>query len=355
MSVHKRHFLVLDGMRGVAALGVCLYHIGHWTDRLWLAPHGGMAVDFFFCLSGFVLAYAYGEAIALGMSFARFATVRIVRLYPLIALGILIGAIYIFAHGFVEREVANLPALGTGVVLGLLMLPYFHAPEAVGGPLAYPINGPQWSLFFEFAVNFAWLTAFRVLTARVLIMLALASTVAMLFFPGGDRGDNFFAGVPRVVASFALGLWLFEYGRHRFEGLVTLHPTLLYGALFGLLLLPSLDPGTEKALIAPVVLLLMPALVLAGSRIEPAGIMKPVSRFLGDISYPLYALHYPVFCWINGALQYLKIKLPAPIEIAVIVGGAVGFSWIALKFFDIPVRAWLSRRKMRTASAPSQA
>ncbi|KJC50888.1 hypothetical protein UB31_11670 [Bradyrhizobium sp. LTSP849] len=83
----KEHFLTLDGLRGLAAFGVLLFH------RRWLVPgghfldHAYLAVDFFFGLSGFVIAYAYGARLRdRSISFLGFLAVRVIRLYPLLIL-----------------------------------------------------------------------------------------------------------------------------------------------------------------------------------------------------------------------------------------------------------------------------
>lgn len=59
-SDSKPHYEILDGLRGVAALLVIFYHVFECFD--WSpAPHGYLAVDFFFVLSGFVIGYAYDD------------------------------------------------------------------------------------------------------------------------------------------------------------------------------------------------------------------------------------------------------------------------------------------------------
>src|ERR1700761_6040207 len=86
----RRTFETLNAMRGIAAIGVVLFH----GRALWhgaVAPHGYLAVDIFFMLSGFVIAHAYEERLRLGLSVAEFAKIRIIRFYPLYALGLTLG------------------------------------------------------------------------------------------------------------------------------------------------------------------------------------------------------------------------------------------------------------------------
>ena len=78
----KPHFAVLDGLRGVAAVGVVTFHFMEaaiWDySKLWIG-HGFLAVDFFFCLSGFVMGYAYDDRVAT-MGLRRFFKSRLIRL-----------------------------------------------------------------------------------------------------------------------------------------------------------------------------------------------------------------------------------------------------------------------------------
>ena len=75
-------FVSLDGLRGIAAIAVMLFHVS-----LGYMPGGSLAVDFFFCLSGFVIALAFGKRFANGLSFRAFAKARFARLYPMMFIG----------------------------------------------------------------------------------------------------------------------------------------------------------------------------------------------------------------------------------------------------------------------------
>ena len=86
----------VNGLRGVAALMVILYHIFEGfatspTDQRF--NHGYLAVDFFFVLSGFVIGYAYDDRWKAGFKTKGFFKRRLIRLHPMIVLGFVLGFI----------------------------------------------------------------------------------------------------------------------------------------------------------------------------------------------------------------------------------------------------------------------
>ena len=89
----KHHFSTLDGLRGVAAIAIVVFHfmeIAYSDFTKNFIAHGFLAVDFFFCLSGFVMAYAYDDRLK-GMGLMAFFKARIIRLHPLVVLGGVLG------------------------------------------------------------------------------------------------------------------------------------------------------------------------------------------------------------------------------------------------------------------------
>jgi peptidoglycan/LPS O-acetylase OafA/YrhL len=137
---HKPHFVVLDGLRGVAALCVVIFHFGEMVisdySKLWIG-HGYLAVDFFFCLSGFVLGYAYDDRITT-MGLGSFFKARLIRLHPLVVFGSVLGLIAFYANPF-------------GVPPGYGMIPY--AAIHGGGQSLFGLNAPSWSLFWEYVAT----------------------------------------------------------------------------------------------------------------------------------------------------------------------------------------------------------
>jgi peptidoglycan/LPS O-acetylase OafA/YrhL len=94
----KQHFDLLDGLRGVAALSVVTFHFMEWVTFDYsknFIGHGYLAVDFFFCLSGFVIGYAYDDRIG-KMGVRSFFTSRFIRLHPLVIAGSILGLITFF-------------------------------------------------------------------------------------------------------------------------------------------------------------------------------------------------------------------------------------------------------------------
>src|SRR5436190_21778192 len=105
----KQHFEVLDGLRGIAALAVVIFHFMEWvfTDSSKnFIGHGFLAVDFFFCLSGFVIGYAYDDRIG-KMGPGKFFKARLIRLHPLVVLGSVLGLLGLLLDPFASPIAYN--------------------------------------------------------------------------------------------------------------------------------------------------------------------------------------------------------------------------------------------------------
>ena len=106
----KPHYELLDGLRGVAALLVVFYHIFEGLSfaaggtPITTINHGYLAVDFFFILSGFVIGYAYDDRLGKTMTTSNFFKRRLIRLHPMIIMGVILGAIAFFIQGSVQWE-----------------------------------------------------------------------------------------------------------------------------------------------------------------------------------------------------------------------------------------------------------
>lgn len=341
-ETHSR-FLALDGLRGVAAIVVVIHHV-YWTmrgDPMFV--FGPLAVDFFFILSGFVISFAYEQRLRDGrISFAGYARRRIVRLYPLIVLGALLGlSFHLWSGGkdALDDPFAYLAA-------SLLCLPFGFAQNG-----AYDfLNPPAWSLFFEIFVSLAYgALATRLSAVRLLVLVVIAG--AALAWGGlhfntnqlGIAGENFVFGFARVIFSFGTGVLLQRL--HRRRPLPIAVPALVPAAVIvGIMGMPYLARG-EMPLNLIAVLAVFPAMIFIGASSPEGG---RASRWLlgklGDISYPLYIIHWPLFWWINA--QVIPRLPPADVRIYGLIATALAIilSYAVLKLYDEPVRAWLTRR-----------
>ena len=315
-------------MRGVAAIVVMLIHMGGEPAR-WLSG-GYLAVDFFFALSGFVLAHAYGARVT---GTGDFLKARAIRLYPLYLAGLVLGVCAALATGMPSTQII------TALLLGLFFLP---AP----GSALYPLDPPAWSLFFELVANATWFPLRRILAgpmAATLIMLGalgvLASDIAYGAVSAGGYWNNIGGGFARVGFSFLAGVLIHQFWR-RGKGWPRMPGLLVIAGLLGVLAAPL-----PRQLFDPVaVLVLMPALVFLGSCCASAnGMLDWVQRQLGAASYAVYALHFPVIVIVDRLLiPRLAIAHPSlvtsPLTLVIVVGAAL----LIDKLYDQPVRRWLT-------------
>ncbi|MDB5699727.1 MAG: hypothetical protein JWN69_2531 [Alphaproteobacteria bacterium] len=335
----KRHFLALDGLRGIAAFAVMFMHgLGIFWPGGFSIP-AALAVDFFFMLSGFVLAYAYGERLERGLSWRRFMAQRLIRLYPVIFLGVMLGAAVSFAkqwqQGITIAE-EGLPELVATLFILPAGLPY--SGLFFDGPSMFSFDGPMWSLFFEIAASAAFATAVR-RSANLPALLAISAIlIAGSIWHGtvgefGTRGWVGFAfGFPRVAVPFAIGVTLYRSGAWQRFGVPF---PLTAGALALLLLVPM---RTVWPYDLACIFLLFPALIVVGAQ----GLGGWICVWLGRLSYPVYLLHFPIFRIVGFVV---KGYFPNPFAlIALSIAATVLGSWLALVLYDEPVRRKLNRK-----------
>ncbi|MBE7220353.1 MAG: acyltransferase, partial [Caulobacteraceae bacterium] len=350
-----RHYVGLDGLRGFAALSVVLFHLDHWLNVPWLAPNAHFAVDLFFCLSGYVLPLAYGRASAADLPFAAFARIRLIRLMPIIVLAIAISGLYVAAKLGRQASPDLYAALAIAVALGLLVVPFFDPPHAIGGPQIFPLNGPEYSLFLEFVVNVAWFASRRVAQLPLALVLAAGSLALLLVYgSGGDVAATFWHGFPRVFATFFAGVALYHVSQGRGAALARSRAAgrLFWAACLAMAVLFFLPFSVGQIGWLAWVVVVAPVLVFTGAHVEIDGLARRLCMLTGALSYPIYALHYPIFCWLNGAVQTRTHRQMPGIEVPLAFLAIVAVSWIALRAYDEPLRAAFGRRFKRRAAPP---
>ena len=339
---HKPHFLTLDGLRGVAAISVACFHVLQvFGGRPFLA-HAPLAVDFFFILSGFVLSYAYSERIRDGsLSALAFAELRAVRLLPMILLGVLVGA-----GATALSDQAGLRVI-EGLIPSALTIPF--PGTGTNGAYGY-LDPPEWSLFFEFVASGAFFLWLRLRgSSRSLLLIITATGLAFATGAVLTGVPNLAAkwvtcpwGFPRVLFGVFLGVALNSV-RHssRVRG-IRLPAWLIALILIACFWVPPLKQ--DAFFMVPVVYLLFPFLVIAGANWAPKfSWERRTTQLSASLSYPVYILHWPVLLWVRWVYERAHIPYGKHLHIYGLAGItiALGFSWVALKLYDEPIRARL--------------
>lgn len=363
----KPHYDILDGLRGIAAITVVCFHLfeafatSHLDQRI---NHGYLAVDFFFILSGFVVGYAYDDRWK-KMKTREFLKRRLIRLQPMVVMGAVIGACVFYFQGCPVWDVSQVTigALLIATLLNALMIPVFPGGMEVRGiGEMYPLNGPTWSLFFEYIGNILYALFIRKLSTKALTALVIVAGCGLasfaIFGPYGDicagfqlTGTEFTGGFLRLLFSFSAGLLLSRIFK----------PAHVKGAFWwcslsivALLSVPRLGGaehlwmnGLYETLCFAV---FFPLIVFIGASGKTTDkYTARICKFLGDISYPLYMVHYPFiylyYAWVKNENLTFGESLPGAIALVV---GSILLAYACLKLYDEPVRKYLTKKRQRT-------
>ncbi len=338
-----KHIATLDGLRGVAAIAVLSLHILQTLKYSpELLPHAHLAVDFFFLLSGFVIARAYEDRLASSLTLRRFFVIRVIRLYPLVLAGVLLGAASLFIHALMKGDY-SLSGVLMAVLSGLVLAPTTVLTPR--NPLLFPVDPPAWSLFFELVINVVYAVCLPLLKTRRLLIVCLLCLAALgwtaLENHGLDIGftpETFWYGFIRVSFPFLMGVLLYRWpARLQLSELSTLLVAVL---LVCVLLFPLWKDSWlfEFAAVA----ICFPVLVLLGAACRNRRRVDGICLWLGQLSYPLYIIHNPLLRVTDNFFKIMRIELPPLAAAGVCVVLAITISFGFLKLWDEPVRARLS-------------
>ncbi|MCO5949787.1 acyltransferase family protein [Mucilaginibacter flavidus] len=348
----KQHFEILDGLRGVAALAVVTFHFMEMAYSDYsknFIGHGFLAVDFFFCLSGFVIGYAYDDRIA-KIGVLEFFKSRLIRLHPQVILGSILG---LFA--FLFDPFGGHPELySAGKILLVFICSVFMVPFPVVTDRAFNLfsfNAPAWSLFWEYVANIVYAFVLCRLNRQFLLLLTVISAVGLCFvgyrtgnLMGGWGGPNFWDGCARISFSFLAGLLIYRSNW-------IIKNKLGFIGLTILLALAFVMPFTKWNWLTEsfVVLFYFPLLIALGAGAVLTNGLKKLCVFSGKISYPLYMTHYAAI-WMFG--NYYASHKPGTGQLTlIIITGIillVGVAYLIMEGFDIPVRKYLTERRKKT-------
>lgn len=303
-----------------------------------------LGVDFFFMLSGFVLAHAYSGSLAAGETFLDYLFRRIIRLYPLVVLGALTGAAV--QHVLWGLSASTLIRL---VAQGVVLVPELRSQAS--GPTFMPLDPPAWSLFFEMVASVLFgVGVWRGRLRSALAALVLASVAigwAGFYYGSFDTGWNFEsigAGLARVTFAFGLGVLLQR--AHRSGMRVPFRPTFWpVAGFFALLIFSNFSSLWFQF---GCVFVLFPMIILLAAEIQPSK-SAAFYRWSGELSFPLYILHWPVYLWVWTVADDLGVHRDPIMLSATALLAAVCAAYVAYIAFDRPIRLSLSKGLYRLA------
>lgn len=366
----KAHYDLLDGLRGVAALMVIWYHVFEGfafasNSAIETLNHGYLAVDFFFILSGFVIGYAYDDRWGKSLTMKDFFKRRLIRLHPMVIMGAVLGAITFCIQGSVQWD-------GTHVAISMIMLSLlctiFFIPampgvgyEVRGNGEMFPLNGPCWSLFFEYIGNILYALFIRRLSNKALTVFVVLLGVALAAFAVFNvstygnigvgwtlDGVNFLGGSLRMLFPFSLGMLMSRnFKPMKVKGAFWICAIALI-ALFSVLYLEGLEPlcmnGVYEAFCVIVAFPIILWIGASGTTTDKQS--TKICKFLGDISYPVYVIHYPLmylfYAWlIENQLYTLGETWHVALCVFIL---SIILAYLCLKLYDEPIRKYLAKR-----------
>jgi peptidoglycan/LPS O-acetylase OafA/YrhL len=359
----KPHYAILDGLRGVAAVMVVIFHIfeAHASSSLTqVINHGYLAVDFFFLLSGFVIGYAYDDRwqkLSIGGFFKR----RLVRLQPMVIMGMIVGA----ALFYFQKSPVMFPLIATTplwkvlllMVIGFTILPVPTSMDIRGWHEMHPLNGPGWSLFFEYIGNILYALFVRKFSNTLLAICVFICGVALIHMAITNNGHviggwsvespQFRIGFTRMMYPFFAGLLLSRTAKLTRISNAFLWCSLLVIASFSFPRIGGDLHRWQNGLYDSLsIIFLYPLIVYMGASGEvksKAG--KHICKFLGDISYPIYITHYPIIYIYTAWVVDNKMPISYAFSVGMVVLiSSIALAYACLKLYDEPVRAWLQRK-----------
>ncbi len=367
----KPHFEILDGLRGVAAIIVVAFHIFEIYSAgpaLQIINHGYLAVDFFFALSGFVLGYAYDNRWGRTMTLKQFFVRRLIRLQPMVIAGATFGAM-LYYFGLAKIETTALWTLLIVWVLGCLLIPTKSNLDIRGWGEGYSLDGPQWTLAFEYIANILYALIIRRFPKWVLCLFVVGAAVlsidvscnldlfGMLSGREAERytmiggwslePQQLYIGFSRLLYPFFAGLLVYRIGVRIHAGRWSF--VVCSALISAILLMPrvGIDAYSPSNGIyeAVCVLGIFPLILMTGAGTTVQGIRTTrLCQWLGRISYPLYITHYPLIYFLFE-WRYKHESLPTDVHIycgVVIFVLSILIACAVERLYDAPVRHWLT-------------
>lgn len=347
-SSSKKHYSVLDGLRGIAAIMIVFFHfmeivITDFSKNI--LAHGYLAVDFFFCLSGFVIAYAYDDRMQ-NMSIKTFFKQRLKRLHPLVVLGAFLGLITFLVDPFSDASTKySFIQIVLLFLTSAFLIPYPVMEDRYFNN--FGLNAPSWSLFWEYIANIFYALVLVKLPKKFLPYLLIVAAILLCYIAktsgslvGGWNGETFWHGGARMLFSFLAGLCIF-----RFQWIIK--NKLGFWGLSALLTLAFVTPYNVDYnwIVEPfLIIIYFPLLISLGAGSIISKSQEKICDFSGSMSYPLYITHY---CIMFAFGSYYSQEKPSNETLIPIIIGLIVIqllvAYLAMRFYDRPMKKFLSK------------
>jgi peptidoglycan/LPS O-acetylase OafA/YrhL len=279
-------------------------------------------------------------------------------------MGMLIGAIcFHFQGGAVWPGISQVPVWKMLLVMliGFTLIPVPSSLDIRGWSEMHPLNGPAWSLFYEYVANILYGVFVRRFSNTALAILVFIAGGALLHMAvSGTNGDliggwslepaQLRIGITRLCYPFFAGLLLSRIIKIR-----NIKNAFLWCSLFivAALCVPRIG-GPEHTWMNGLydslcVIALFPLIVYTGACGSLNGsFAKRSCKFLGNISYPVYIIHYPLIYIYTNWVNTNKIPLTNALPVALVVFiSIVILAFACLKLYDEPVRKWLQGKWLK--------
>ncbi|WP_081631200.1 acyltransferase [Methylobacterium sp. 77] len=343
-----QHFQTLDLLRGIAAIAVVIYHFSSRINYAGLMYHGYLAVDFFFCLSGYVIFRSYfHKFLSMKITTGQFIVRRLVRLMPLILLGNLIAAFTdLFRPGTysILEHVINIVIV---LIMSSFLLPTLYKTSLE--ETTYPLNGPVWSLFFEFFANIVFALIARLRFCKSIMMSVCVLSLILLIHASlitgsvhfGPHIEFFLLAFPRVFFSFFIG-GLLNYINFKIKPTKWPVSAILIICIF---IIPKIENTTLSATFDLVsIAFIFPLIVYLGAN-HANEANKELASVSGDLSYPLYCIHYPIVRGFSVIIRHFALSEAVNIIISILLTCIISaLSLLIFYLYDLPIRKRLSEQ-----------
>ena len=372
----KQRYEILDGLRGVAAIIVIIFHFfelySFGNPAKQIVNHGYLAVDFFYVLSGFVIGYAYDDRWD-RMSYWDFYKRRLIRLHPMVIAGSLLGlCYYFFGEGATCPNIESVKPyyFFLTIIMNIFMIPTPNEMDIRGWGETNSFNGPNWTLSYEYLINILYSLVLRRLHTIIIGILCLLSSLLVLnltlnfdiFNVMQDRESAKYTviggwsltscelcvGFTRLFYPFFAG-----YLVYRLNFKIRIPYSFIICSLLLIFFLCFIRVGGDDYPIlngiyeAFVIIVIFPLIIMigAGDNTKNEIIIK-ISKFIGELSYPIYITHYPII-YANAAWTDYHMNDSLFNKIMLSIGSFVIMvfnAYALVELYDKPVRKWLSDR-----------